>query len=117
MIKDVEEKFPHMLDPRFSNHWGPGWHSTLLNMFAQLNQLGVRCSQVKEKLGDLRVYIETDPAPSVENYAHAHKLINEYEKIISNLCYECGAKGATTVRVGWAVITLCKSCADDRVDT
>jgi len=81
---------------------GQGWHHLLNDLFCQLRKCEWDCnvSQVKEKFGLLRVYIE-------EGNEDMFGLLYEAEKQSRNICEFCGERGKTS---GWGTgwkKTLC----------
>lgn len=76
-----------------------GWHPILEELFQKIDklqkeqELEIKVTQVKEKFGGLRVYVDgaTDDV---------YKLINEAEDKASKTCEVCGQPG-TLQRDGW----------------
>ena len=67
---------------------GDGWYDLLDGLFAAMVQLGedVRLTQVKEKFGRLRVYIDGGSDA-------VHDLIDEHEVLSGEICEVCGKSG------------------------
>ena len=67
---------------------GAGWHAIVRNMAHRIEALGagVRCHQVKEKFGILRVYVDR----RVDGMA---EIIAEAEAASAITCEECGQPG------------------------
>ena len=84
---------------------GEGWYGPLLNLGYHAEQVlakypnsGVYTSQVKEKFGTLRVYL--DGHSDHPAYVAIQALIEEAEVATSALCEVCGAPGEM-VKAGW----------------
>lgn len=75
---------------------------------------GYRVAQVKEKHGELRVYLTLDPhldghiTAAVNSRVHA--LLNAAENESRRTCEECGRPGKPTA-AGWTK-TLCAECVN-----
>lgn len=80
-----------------------GWFNLIYELSKKITELDpegkVEASQVKEKFGGLRFYINGAPR-------EIHDLINKYEKSSYQTCEICGAKGKLRPDLGW-VKTLC----------
>ena len=80
-----------------------GWFNLVYELSKKITELDpegkVEASQVKEKFGGLRFYINGAPR-------EIHDLINKYEKNSYQTCEICGAKGKCRPDLGW-VQTLC----------
>jgi hypothetical protein len=94
---------------------GEGWRPILTRLHEQVVALvpGYRVAQVKEKFGELRVYLTLDPdldgniSPHVNS--HIYGLLDAAEDESRRTCEDCGNPG-TQVGMGW-VKTLCPGCA------
>jgi hypothetical protein len=84
---------------------GPGWHPLLDQLHRELMLVdpGYRTVQVKEKFGNLRVYIDTAAGDAAWN------VISKFENLSSGICEACGKPGGHTKTV-W-IKTLCDDCA------
>jgi len=95
---------------RIPDHWGryvqvgPGWHSIVLELDAQLNRIDptYEVHQVKEKFGGLRYYCSLDG----DDKGAAH--IRDAERKASETCEQCGRPGK--LRSGGWLKTLCEEC-------
>jgi hypothetical protein len=96
------EFFKHQLYGGFSI--GIGWFQLLRDLFAKINEyvvsernngnvIEMRVAQIKEKFGELRVYVDG----ADDHIAH---LIREAEKVAYATCELCG-KPATHTKKGW----------------
>ena len=85
---------------------GNGWHPLLDEMFTKLTALGWdrEMTQVKEKFGQLRVYIG-------EATNEMWQVVHEAERKSAKVCEECGQPGRPTGG-GW-VRTACTTCVPD----
>lgn len=97
--------FPVLFE-RVSFEVGPGWLPMIRELAEKITAIDPICqaSQVKEKYGTLRFYMDT--ACDAVYY-----LIDEYEAISERTCEECGAPG-TIGGKGW-ITTRCKGCRND----
>jgi len=64
-------------------------------------------SQVKEKFGQLRYYIEWNPQSPIES--ELNQLIDEYEKKSLTVCEDCGKEGFLDESSQWWM-TKCQDC-------
>lgn len=117
-------------------HWqnvGFGWRPLLENLHKELLVIrpDYQVSQVKEKWGTLRVYIQGTPirmdmiagnklysAPHVEsatddNWREVQMIVSKYEKKSAEICEDCGQPGRLRNDSFW-VRTLCDDCAAAR---
>ena len=82
---------------------GDGWKDILERLFVKISKdVGVTISQVKEKSGGLRVYIDNGTD-------EAFTAINEAEDESFKTCECCGSKENVTTAGGW-LKTLCSKC-------
>jgi len=94
---------------------GAGWHSILNRLHEQVVALvpEYRVSQVKEKHGELRVYLSLDPHLDGHITAavntRVHELLDAAENESRRTCEECGNPGGP-VGAGW-VKAPCSTCA------
>ena len=96
---------------RIPERWGKylsvskGWYETIFALDRDIAALDpdYTITQVKEKFGGLRYYIET---VKPEFYEEVQTLINEAERKVSTLCEECGQPGVLRKDIGW-MRTLC----------
>lgn len=80
---------------------GDGWYDLLRELSEKLEPLGVQATQVKEKFGGLRFYLD-------KGNEEAWALVHKAEKESYKTCEVCGQPGRQRGR-GW-VRTLCDSC-------
>ena len=80
---------------------GDGWEPLIRRLSEKLEPMGVVATQVKQKFGGLRFYLEswTD---------EAEKAISEAEKESEVTCEKCGKPGKLTGKY-W-LTTLCPEC-------
>jgi hypothetical protein len=92
--------------PLFAGDWldltfPPGWLDLIEQLVADLEALPggetLRCRQLKEKFGTLRLYLD--------GQGKGLQLIGMAEKVSGETCYVCGAAG-TMRRHGW-ILPLC----------
>ena len=86
---------------------GEGWYPIIKDLINELIELGwdKRITQVKEKFGGLRFYIETYPEGGQD-------VIIKYEKLSYETCEKCGEKGSNR-NLGW-YYTLCDDHAKEK---
>lgn len=101
---------------------GEGWHDILDKIYDYLEELYahygivVTVSQVKEKFGGLRFYID------ILNYGNGeydsdmiYYTIMAYESESYKTCEDCGKSGSTKNVFGWTK-TLCDECYAETVN-
>ena len=95
-------------------HVGPGWHGILVELHGGLVKLdpGYTVSQVKEKFGGLRVYLDFSVADSD---GAMQDLINAAVTKADVTCEECGQPGS--LREGSWLLTLCDECQKLRLQS
>lgn len=87
---------------------GEGWYGVLerlcekLSKYSEEKGLDIQFVQIKEKYGELRVYL---------NYYddEVDKMTEEAENEADNTCEICSAKGELSIKFGWYK-TLCEEC-------
>lgn len=120
--QDLINKHPHILEHcgRSRKHdepiawWGieceEGWFETLDWLMTEIEKIDpdhtVKVTQIKEKFGGLRFYINSG---SDEVY----KLINKAEEKCSTICEYCGRGSGRRRSGGWIKI-LCDECEEQR---
>ena len=88
---------------------GPGWSSLIHEAYDMIDlhrPFGVSVSQVKEKYGSLRIYIN----------GGGTILFDALDEILNKstmTCEKCGKPGSTRWDLGW-VLTLCDDCIIDK---
>lgn len=94
----------------FGFECGDGWYNLIHTLSAALEnhmnespKVHIEASQVKEKFGSLRFYIDGG-----DDYTL--KLIDEAERQSATICEDCGAPAKLQRRRGWFA-TLCELCA------
>jgi hypothetical protein len=113
------EKYPNLYRQYYLSmretcmNWGfscmNGWLQIIDDLSRKITELDpdVQASQVKEKFGGLRFYID---GGSDEVY----KLIEEAEEESYKTCEKCGTKeNVSRTKTGW-IITLCDKCRKER---
>ena len=105
----IQIDYPHMFDCHFfGNDVGPGWMPIVEEAVKALAALEnpPQIVQVKEKFGDLRIYITSYTVDS-------EFIVNEAARKASTVCEDCGAPGEKSAPRGWLKI-LCPDCAVKR---
>ena len=99
----------------FGFECGDGWFNTIYDLSKKIVSLeegnNVKVTQVKEKFGGLRFYINSLPS---EIFDSVHDIICKYEEKSYTVCEQCGAEGKT--RGGCWITTLCDECWERRND-
>jgi predicted nucleic acid-binding Zn ribbon protein len=94
--------------------FGDGWYWLIDNLCSYLqfqtdenNKPQIEASQVKEKFGGLRFYIDM-------GYEEAFNIISFVQSLSFSVCEECGTtKDVTQNKQGW-IRSLCPKCRADR---
>lgn len=96
--------------PDWLDHVGPGWHQILATLHLDLMQLapGYSVSQIKEKFGGLRVYLDHDPNSSYADGQKVNALVDAAESLAAKACEDCGLPGE--LREGSWLVTMCDGC-------
>lgn len=81
---------------------GEGWHNMLRLLFdAKPEETTV--TDVKEKYGGLRFYVDTAPS-------WYYDLIDKYEELSLKICEKCGNPGVPKPSAGGWIKTYCDNC-------
>ncbi len=116
MLGYFESKYPSLFrnnSPRYGFSPEEGWKDILDKLFSELvkSKKDFVLSQVKEKFGLLRVYI--DPISDDEtDLSEEQSIIYEYEVLSSKVCGNCGQQREEKVTFnhnGW-IKSLCSEC-------
>lgn len=101
---------------------GDGWFSLIYDLSQQIDNYlmsqppdiksGVRASQVKEKFGLLRYYLDFPPNTSSKVWGDIHSLVATAEERSGGICETCGDPGI--LRGGGWIKTLCDRHAEGR---
>lgn len=97
---------------------GSGWYSLIYELFDKIEELlntkykefreDFEVVQVKEKWGELRVYISSGPHEIFD-------LIESYSDKSTHICENCGKPGTLAENKGWWS-TLCSECRYEKTD-
>ncbi|KAK0447245.1 hypothetical protein EV421DRAFT_2033626 [Armillaria borealis] len=82
---------------------GEGWDGLIREICEELKGKDVVFSQIKEKFGQLRIYVE-------EGDEETLRYLLEMEEKSAKVCEECGAAGNLAESYGWLFAT-CEECA------
>ena len=106
LVKKYSEFFQ---SPNFNIECAKGWNDILENMFKEFikENIKLRISQIKEKYGSLRVYIEFPG--SMEDYSKAEKIIHKAESDSFKTCELCGKEAKVQNIKGW-YSCICVRC-------
>ena len=74
---------------------GEGWRPFVKIAIEQIENLGGKITQVKEKFGGLRIYFDAD------NRIECDKIVTEAEYKAEITCEYCGQPGKILNRKGW----------------
>lgn len=114
----------------YKDQVGPGWHSLLDQLDAELREVDpeYRTAQVKEKWGLLRVYIDGTPVQvdvlgvgnfrvestaALAGWRQLQEIVDKYEQLSAGICENCGKPGEITRASVWRK-TACDACCSDR---
>jgi len=92
----------------FGFETGQGWYPLIYELLDKLqaiedrDKIGLEITQIKEKWGGLRVYINVGTDEIWD-------LIDEYERKSFTICEQCGKSGILRINHGWFT-TLCDKC-------
>ena len=98
-----------------------GWYDIIDKMCEKLDMMGkVEFLQIKEKFGQLRVYIQRDTDDSYEDNlksAICRDIVYMAEFTSGNVCEFCGKYGKTrpASETGW-IKTVCDPCLETRMN-
>ncbi len=94
---------------------GDGWKSFVDPLIVEVERLGGRIAQIKEKFGELRFYFDLPQAKTLEEEL-AHKrldyLVSDAENRSAETCEFCGKPGE--LRSGNWLQTLCEGHHQER---
>jgi len=85
---------------------GDGWLNIIDQLSTELNELDVEYSQIKEKFGELRVYLDI---LNQEHTNKAYNIVNKYEILSTTICEKCGKPGKRSTKNSW-IKTICDEC-------
>lgn len=113
----LKEDFPCL----FEHVWGgitcgDGWEPLIRKLAEELEPIGIKAVQVKEKFGGLRFYVDEPLLPELqEEFEPYWKNITQAESQSYKTCERCGlfdennCNVATKSSNGW-IKTLCEEC-------
>lgn len=108
--------FPELLAD-FDGDWRcrSGWEPIIRRLFAKLPRHDVRVMTVKEKFGELRVYVIGDPLMDMATSDEVSLLIDEATEESRHTCELCGGPAALRTWEGpkplyFVLYTLCSTC-------
>ena len=88
-----------------------GWNGLIDEAEKELLQIGVEYRhyrQIKQKLGGLRIYIDTQHLPE-DAQKKAREIVEKYIKLAASTCEYCGDDGILLSHSG-CIRTICKNC-------
>lgn len=98
------------------NEWaecvGAGWRPIVRWAIVELDRLGAKIFQVKEKFGGLRIYYCPEIGASAKVADAMSAIVADAENVCAKLCEFCGNLGQKRSLSGW-VKTVCDSCHAD----
>lgn len=89
----------------------PGaWDDLVIKMVSELQSKhpNIRFLQIKEKFGQLRVYVSSKNDEAEIDYDSINEVISEYEKLSTQICQVCGSKEEVGRKPGYWVMYVCK---------
>jgi len=103
------EDFPKLLSLlRFGVECGGGWHELIYDLCDKIDAYNkemrakIRVTQIKEKYGTLRFYV--DAAPDL-----VFDWIGDAERLSEITCEQCGERGSFRTETNW-LLTRCDEC-------
>ena len=115
----------HILKTAFAPFYGQlpyfecadGWYAILSDLGRQVDGLPSRATQVKEKFGFLRVYVEFEDEVSDDVYDRVDGALRDAESRSVHTCETCGARGNLRNRGGHLQVRCdpCYSAGQKRV--
>jgi len=92
-------------------HWGicvgDGWYDIVDELCSEISKIkGVYAEQIKEKFGELRLYLFFDDNEFTGNKMEIHDIVKRYEIKSSKTCEITGKPGTKQKVNGW-IKTLC----------
>jgi hypothetical protein len=107
MCHRLIERYPNLFpDGHFPFECGPGWELLIDKALATMVEEGSIPTQIKEKWGELRIYVNSGSDRMFE-------ILEGLEQLSTYTCEECGEYGEAVVRDGW-LVTRCKKCYPKR---
>lgn len=88
---------------KWSSDVGKGWHPIVTEAIDAIESKGGFITQVKEKFGGLRIYVNGGDMDAIDD------IIRAAERKATFTCEECGAPGVIRNHSGW-LKTTCESC-------
>lgn len=88
----------------YENSVGEGWKPIVSKAIKELEALGARIDQVKEKFGGLRLYYHMEPDGD-HTYLKTDRIVDAAEAQCAITCEVCGEPGK--IRHGGWIKTLC----------
>jgi len=107
-INDLINKYPQLLGClQFGCEVGNGWFDLIDKLCEDIIKLDqtIVATQVKEKFGTLRFYVDSAPDD-------VYDLIDKAECVSGSICEQCGEPGKRASNNMW-LKTLCKKCTID----
>lgn len=97
-----------------------GWFSLIEEAATKIEQINsslngkgqIQAAQIKEKFGELTIYLSSFGEVSTEKWDEACKIISDVEGRSWDVCERCGAPATETTK-GW-ITRLCKKCLEER---
>jgi hypothetical protein len=110
----------HMSPMKFGIECMVGWYDLIDNLCSDIMKICKEenlnipiVSQVKEKFGGLRFYIDL---PDDKDYSNIYDRIVEAERASYAICELCGSTENIGMTTGWIQV-ICKKCYDDSDQT
>lgn len=115
LIQKLKDKYPKLFENSYGGSLGDGWNTLIDALCSHLqfntdknNYPQVRVTQLKEKFGGMRFYVEIDGGTS-EQCAAIHSVIHFAESYSYRVCETCGTTKNVGLTTGW-LLTICKKC-------
>jgi hypothetical protein len=115
----LKESFPRLFQKNgttypvheFGIECEDGWNKIVENLLQELEEYDVTLAQVKQKFGELRVYLNYGEKIDPHTFKETTKILNKYKDLSDVTCEKCGHEGTLhQTRQRW-LSTVCDTCA------
>lgn len=116
MTEQMKKTYPTVFEDNFYFECGPGWANLISEIARFISSRTNKCkaSQVKEKFGTLRFYIDCGDGIDEEKYNEIAQFISAIERRSARICEECGVELDENNRVKgrkYWIRSMCEDCS------